>query len=58
MSNSSLNFEVIYDDPNGLLFKNKRDEKILNVDPMVGFLLLLLLPVLFLIARETNGTPN
>ncbi|XP_075325036.1 cilia- and flagella-associated protein 299 [Odontesthes bonariensis] len=32
-SNSSPNFEVIYDDPNGLLFKNKRDKKILNVDP-------------------------
>lgn len=36
-SNSSPNFEVIYDDPNGLLFKNKRDKKILNVDPLVGF---------------------
>ncbi|KAI9537120.1 hypothetical protein NQZ68_028249 [Dissostichus eleginoides] len=35
-SNSSPNFEVIYDDPNGLLFKNKRDKKILNVDPMSG----------------------
>lgn len=36
-SNSSPNFEVIYDNPDGLLFKNKRDKKILNVDPMVGF---------------------
>ncbi|XP_026177868.1 cilia- and flagella-associated protein 299 [Mastacembelus armatus] len=36
MSTSSPNFEVIYDDPNGLLFKNKRDKKILNVDPMSG----------------------
>ncbi|XP_075960467.1 cilia- and flagella-associated protein 299 [Anarhichas minor] len=35
-SNSSPNFEVIYDDPNGLLFKNKRDKKILNVDPLSG----------------------
>ncbi|XP_068166151.1 cilia- and flagella-associated protein 299 [Antennarius striatus] len=35
-SNSSPNFEVIYDNPNGLLFKNKRDKKILNVDPMSG----------------------
>nr|XP_046241862.1 cilia- and flagella-associated protein 299 isoform X3 [Scatophagus argus] len=35
-SNSSPNFEVIYDDPNGLLFMNKRDKKILNVDPMSG----------------------
>nr|XP_020450803.1 uncharacterized protein C4orf22 homolog isoform X3 [Monopterus albus] len=34
MSTSSPNFEVIYDDPNGLLFKNKRDKKILNVDPL------------------------
>nr|XP_012775816.1 uncharacterized protein C4orf22 homolog isoform X2 [Maylandia zebra] len=33
-SNSSPNFEVIYDDPNGLLFKNKRDKKILNLDPL------------------------
>lgn len=45
-SNSSPNFEVIYDDPNGLLFKNKRDKKILNVDPWVGF---------FFSPRETNG---
>lgn len=36
-SNSSPNFEVIYDDPNGLLFRSKRDKKILNVDPSVGF---------------------
>uniref|UniRef100_UPI0037E7FFE6 cilia- and flagella-associated protein 299 n=1 Tax=Semicossyphus pulcher TaxID=241346 RepID=UPI0037E7FFE6 len=35
-SNSSPNYEVIYDDPNGLLFKNKRDRKILNVDPWAG----------------------
>ncbi|XP_059193132.1 cilia- and flagella-associated protein 299 [Centropristis striata] len=35
-SNSSPNFEVIYDDPNGLLFKNKRDKKTLNVDPLSG----------------------
>uniref|UniRef100_A0A3B3UJ29 Cilia- and flagella-associated protein 299 n=1 Tax=Poecilia latipinna TaxID=48699 RepID=A0A3B3UJ29_9TELE len=27
-SNSSPNFEVIYDDPNGLLFKSKRDKTI------------------------------
>ncbi|XP_062418620.1 cilia- and flagella-associated protein 299 [Pungitius pungitius] len=33
-SNSSHNFEVIYDDPHGLLFKNKRDNKVLNVDPL------------------------
>lgn len=36
-SNSSPNFEVIYDDPSGLLFRSKRDKKILNVDPSVGF---------------------
>ncbi|XP_037536082.1 cilia- and flagella-associated protein 299 [Nematolebias whitei] len=35
-SNSSTNFEVIHDDPNGLLFKNKKDKKILNVDPWSG----------------------
>ncbi|XP_036954916.1 cilia- and flagella-associated protein 299 isoform X1 [Acanthopagrus latus] len=35
-SNSSPNFEVIYNDPNGLLFKNTRDKKILNVDPLSG----------------------
>ncbi|XP_015229086.1 PREDICTED: uncharacterized protein C4orf22 homolog [Cyprinodon variegatus] len=35
-SNSSPNFLVVYDDPNGLLFKSKRDEKILNVDPWSG----------------------
>ncbi|XP_018614577.1 cilia- and flagella-associated protein 299 [Scleropages formosus] len=32
-SNSSTNYQVIADNPNGLLFKNKRDRKILNVDP-------------------------
>uniref|UniRef100_A0A3Q0QWR9 Cilia- and flagella-associated protein 299 n=1 Tax=Amphilophus citrinellus TaxID=61819 RepID=A0A3Q0QWR9_AMPCI len=35
-SNSSPNFEVIYDNPDGLLFKNKRDKKILNLDPLSG----------------------
>ncbi|XP_008334055.1 cilia- and flagella-associated protein 299 [Cynoglossus semilaevis] len=35
-SNSSENFEVIYDDPGGLLFRNKRDKKVLNVDPESG----------------------
>lgn len=46
-SNSSPNFEVIYNDPNGLLFKNKRDKKILNVDPLVGFLVVVVVIVLF-----------
>ncbi|XP_054629043.1 cilia- and flagella-associated protein 299 [Dunckerocampus dactyliophorus] len=32
----SPNYEVIYDDPNGLLFQRKRDKKILNVDPLSG----------------------
>ncbi|XP_053277126.1 cilia- and flagella-associated protein 299 [Pleuronectes platessa] len=36
VSNSSPNFEVLYEDPNGLLFKNKRDKKILSVDPSSG----------------------
>ncbi|XP_069379434.1 cilia- and flagella-associated protein 299 [Paralichthys olivaceus] len=35
-SNSSPNFEVLYEDPIGLLFRNKRDKKILNVDPSSG----------------------
>ncbi|KAM7018119.1 cilia- and flagella-associated protein 299 [Tautogolabrus adspersus] len=35
-SNSSPNFEVIYDDPHGLLFRNKKDKKILRVDPSCG----------------------
>eukprot|EP00033_Pygsuia_biforma_P001336 GCRY01001514.1.p1 GENE.GCRY01001514.1~~GCRY01001514.1.p1 ORF type:complete len:239 (+),score=23.95 GCRY01001514.1:192-908(+) len=33
ISNPSPNFQVIADDPSGLLFKNKRDRKIINVDP-------------------------
>ncbi|KAL2914478.1 hypothetical protein HK105_206045 [Polyrhizophydium stewartii] len=32
-SNATPNFQVIADDENGLLFKNKRDRKIINVDP-------------------------
>lgn len=32
-SNSTINFQVIADNEAGLLFKNKRDRKILNVDP-------------------------
>ncbi|KAM4855002.1 cilia- and flagella-associated protein 299 [Thomomys bottae] len=31
--NSSSNYQVIADNPEGLLFKYKRDRKILNVDP-------------------------
>ncbi|XP_058523148.1 cilia- and flagella-associated protein 299 isoform X2 [Ochotona princeps] len=33
--NSSPNYQVIADNPDGLLFKYKRDRKILNVDPKV-----------------------
>ncbi|CAO2639251.1 Cilia- and flagella-associated protein 299 [Lemmus lemmus] len=33
--NSSPNYQVITDNPEGLLFKYKRDRKILNVDPKV-----------------------
>eukprot|EP01135_Chromosphaera_perkinsii_P003993 Nk52_evm6s266 gene=Nk52_evmTU6s266 len=32
-SNSTPNFQVIADNESGLLFKNKRDRKIINVDP-------------------------
>lgn len=32
-SNASPNFQVIADNETGLLFKNKRDRKIINVDP-------------------------
>ncbi|CAE7190777.1 cfap299 [Symbiodinium sp. KB8] len=32
-SNSSPNFQVIADSETGLLFKNKRDRKVINVDP-------------------------
>jgi hypothetical protein len=32
-SNSTPNFQVIADDDQGLLFKNKRDRKVINVDP-------------------------
>lgn len=34
-SNHSPNFQVISDNENGLLFKNKRDRKVINVDPRV-----------------------
>ena len=32
-SNATPNFQVIADNESGLLFKNKRDRKIINVDP-------------------------
>nr|XP_033770470.1 cilia- and flagella-associated protein 299 [Geotrypetes seraphini] len=35
-SNPSQNYQVIAEDSSGLLFKNKRDRKILNVDPKVS----------------------
>ncbi|XP_040181023.1 cilia- and flagella-associated protein 299 [Rana temporaria] len=34
-SNASPNYQVIAENSSGLLFKNKRDRKILNVDPKV-----------------------
>ncbi|KAM6953973.1 cilia- and flagella-associated protein 299 [Aplochiton taeniatus] len=34
-SNASSNYQVIAENSSGLLFKNKRDRKILNVDPKV-----------------------
>nr|XP_054364853.1 cilia- and flagella-associated protein 299 [Mirounga angustirostris] len=37
--NSTPNYQVIADNPEGLLFKYKRDRKILNVDPKVRLLL-------------------
>lgn len=35
-SNPSPNFEVMYDHPGGLLFANRRDKKVLDIDPSVG----------------------
>ncbi|KAM4616013.1 cilia- and flagella-associated protein 299 [Polymixia lowei] len=35
-SHTSANYQVIRDNPGGLLFMNKRDRKILNVDPWVA----------------------
>ncbi|CAH2301754.1 Hypothetical predicted protein [Pelobates cultripes] len=35
-SNASPNYQVIAENSSGLLFKNKRDRKILNVDPKVS----------------------
>ena len=32
-NNSTPNFQVIADNATGLLFKNKRDRKVINVDP-------------------------
>lgn len=38
-SNASPNYQVIAENSSGLLFKNKRDRKILNVDPKVNIFL-------------------
>jgi hypothetical protein len=35
-SNNTPNFQVLADNENGLQFKNKRDRKIINVDPKVS----------------------
>ena len=32
-ANNTPNFQIIADNEDGLLFKNKRDRKIINVDP-------------------------
>jgi len=40
-SNSTPNFQVIADHEGGLLFKNKRDRKIINVDPKVSLIALM-----------------
>lgn len=34
-TNSTPNYQPIADNESGLLFKNKRDRKIINVDPKV-----------------------
>lgn len=36
VATSSPNYTVIAENANGLLFKNKRDRKIINVDPSVS----------------------
>jgi len=36
-SNATPNYQVTAENAAGLLFKNKRDRKILNVDPKVWF---------------------
>ena len=35
-SNNTPNYQVIAESVKGILFKNKRDRKILNVDPHVS----------------------
>ena len=37
-SNNTPNYQVIAENVKGVLFKNKRDRKIINVDPHVKFL--------------------
>ena len=41
-SNNTPNYQVIAESVKGILFKNKRDRKVINVDPHVHICLLLL----------------
>jgi hypothetical protein len=52
-SNSTPNFQVIADSETGLLFKNKRDRKVINVDPKVNLrVFFFFLPRLFLPSKQ------
>ncbi len=37
VNNSTANFQVICDNINGIVFKNKRDRKLISVDPNVSY---------------------
>ncbi len=52
-SSATPNFQVMAENENGLLFKNKRDRKIINVDPKV-----LLTVQAFLTKKETKPGDN
>lgn len=39
IATSSPNYTVLAENPGGLLFKNKKDRKVLNVDPTVSIFL-------------------
>ena len=52
-SNPTPNYQVIAENASGLLFKNKRDRKILNVDPKVR----LVLRNVYVIRFEINWRP-
>ncbi len=46
-SNNSPNYQVIAESIKGILFKNKRDRKLLNVDPHVSWIITIGVFVLF-----------